>query len=181
MKTFIRRHGNKSRYLTILLQHIPSSYGRYFEPFVGSGALFLSIQPSKWIINDINKDIMNIWTNIHDDTSKITRYIRHFGRVFSNKSKQEKTSFCRALTSQLESMPYDAKRAATYMVLTYCAYMGNIVNNNKLYFPGLEMNLYDSPPSFLKTAFFENLKQVCTFMNASKGISRLQIVSFSSL
>lgn len=166
MKTFVRRHGNKSRYLKSLLSHIPSSFGRYVEPFVGSGALFLALQPQRWILNDINQDIINIWTCVSSQTSLVMRRIKDFGKGFMHKSKRERTFLCRNLTSQLEAMPYTCKRATTYMLLTYCAYMGSIVNNNKFYFPGLEINLYDTFPSFLKESFFDNLRTVSSFMNS---------------
>ena len=42
MKTFIRRHGNKSKHLKILQDHVPIYYAKYIEPFVGSNVYFLS-------------------------------------------------------------------------------------------------------------------------------------------
>ena len=58
LKTFVKWSGNKSKHLKYILPHIPK-FERYIEPFVGSGALFLKLQPDKWIINDLNKDLIN--------------------------------------------------------------------------------------------------------------------------
>ena len=67
MITFIRRPGNKLKHLKHILPFIPEFEGTYIEPFVGTGALFLKITPNKWIINDINKDLMGIWKLVRDD------------------------------------------------------------------------------------------------------------------
>ena len=60
MRSFIKWEGNKSHSLKHILPHIPK-YNTYYEPFLGSGALFLSLAPEKWVINDINKDLYSIW------------------------------------------------------------------------------------------------------------------------
>lgn len=45
MKTFINWQGNKTRYLKHILPLIPDNYNTYIEPFVGSGALLLKLEP----------------------------------------------------------------------------------------------------------------------------------------
>ena len=57
MRTFIRRSGNKSKLVKKILPLIPDYNGTYIEPFVGTGAVFLNLEPQKWIINDINKEL----------------------------------------------------------------------------------------------------------------------------
>lgn len=64
MKTFLKWSGNKTQHLNKIIQYVPKEFGTYIEPFVGSGAMFLKLQPKKWIINDINKDLINVWKNI---------------------------------------------------------------------------------------------------------------------
>ena len=39
--------GGKSRMLYILLRYIPKTYGMYYEPFLGAGAMLLALQPKK--------------------------------------------------------------------------------------------------------------------------------------
>ena len=43
---------SECKYLDTLHSYMPTSFNTYIEPFVGSGAFFLHIQPTKWIIND---------------------------------------------------------------------------------------------------------------------------------
>ena len=61
MKTFIRRPGNKTKHLKHIIPLIPEFTGTYYEPFVGTGAVYLHLLPEKAVINDLNKDIINIW------------------------------------------------------------------------------------------------------------------------
>ena len=70
MKTFIRWQGNKSSHINKFIKYIPQYTGTYIEPFVGSGALLLYLQPNKWIINDINKDLVSIWKYLLKQTHK---------------------------------------------------------------------------------------------------------------
>ena len=71
MKTFIKWSGNKTKYCKYILPHVPPSYGTYIEPFVGSGAIFLHIQPKKWIINDLNKALIHIWISVKASKNEI--------------------------------------------------------------------------------------------------------------
>lgn len=60
MKTFIRQPGNKSRYLRYIIPLLPTYYNTYYEPFIGTGALFFKIQPDKWVILNTNGEIYNL-------------------------------------------------------------------------------------------------------------------------
>ena len=54
MKPFIQWAGGKAQLLSKL--KVPLSYNRYFEPFIGGGALLLNLAPKNAVINDINPD-----------------------------------------------------------------------------------------------------------------------------
>ena len=82
MKTFIRWQGNKSRHIIKFSKYIPDNFNTYIEPFIGSGALFLKLKPKKWIINDLNKDLINIWKNIKKNPTEIIKICVKFGKKF---------------------------------------------------------------------------------------------------
>ena len=50
--------GGKRQLMFELLKNMPKSHNRYFEPFVGGGALFFNIAPKKAFINDSNTELM---------------------------------------------------------------------------------------------------------------------------
>ena len=48
--------GGKRQLMSELLENIPSSFNRYFEPFIGGGALFFELQPYNVYISDLNEE-----------------------------------------------------------------------------------------------------------------------------
>lgn len=95
MKTCFKWQGNKSKQLKHLVKEVPNTFNTYIEPFVGSGALLLNLQPSKWIINDLNKYNYGIWKLIQKNPSKIKRKFLEFKKIFPSMSLREKLLYCR--------------------------------------------------------------------------------------
>lgn len=63
--------GGKRQLLPSLLPLIPDTYTTYCEPFVGGGALLFSIQPKHAIINDVNKELINVYETVRDDVEGV--------------------------------------------------------------------------------------------------------------
>ncbi len=170
MKTFIKWQGNKSKHINKFIQFIPPFTGTYIEPFVGSGALLLKLQPKKWIINDINKDLINIWKYVKNNPQGIINIFIEFGIDFKPLSKQDKVKYCRKITSKIESMPYDINRASMYLLMKFCAYMGNIIIKNNLYFQSLDLPIIiNNRYLFLEQNNYDNILQVSQFLNTKYG------------
>lgn len=170
MKTFIRWSGNKSKYLKYIHPHIPTTFNTYIEPFIGSGAVFLYVKPDKWIINDLNKDLIHVWKSIKTSQDEIINLIKKIKKQFEPLSKPNKAAYCKDILHDLPTMPYNILRATTYIVVKYCAYMGNIFIKGKYYFPGLDLSLHaDRPIYFLSEKFFANLQQVHNHLRSTKG------------
>lgn len=58
---FVKWAGGKTQLLEIITSHLPVSYNRYFEPFVGGGALLFKLQPDEFIINDANEELICVY------------------------------------------------------------------------------------------------------------------------
>ena len=56
--------GGKTQLLDQLTSKMPKTYNRYFEPFIGGGALWLSVAPPNAFINDTNKQLMNLYSQL---------------------------------------------------------------------------------------------------------------------
>lgn len=70
-KPFIKWAGGKTQLLPHLLERIPRKYDRYFEPFIGGGALFFKVTPSKGYISDINPELINAYQIIKSDVESL--------------------------------------------------------------------------------------------------------------
>ena len=56
--------GGKRQLLDELKNYMPKKYKTYYEPFIGGGALFFSIQPKNAVINDSNSELSNLYRTI---------------------------------------------------------------------------------------------------------------------
>jgi DNA adenine methylase len=170
MKTFIKWQGNKSKHLNKIIKYIPEFSGTYIEPFVGSGAMLLKLQPKKWIVNDLNKDLINIWNQVKNNPDEIIKIFKEFGKDFKPLSKTDKVKYCKEITFKIEKLPYDIKRASVYLLMKFCSYTGDIIVKNKFFFKGLDMNIYlENNYPFLKQNNYDNILKVNEYLNNSKG------------
>lgn len=69
-KPFVKWVGGKKQLLEKLGSCMPKDYNRYYEPFIGGGALLFNVQPKDAVINDTNSQLINVYnqlkTNIED-------------------------------------------------------------------------------------------------------------------
>lgn len=56
--------GGKGRLIPKLMARVPEQYGRYFEPFIGGGAMLLALQPKVAFINDLNPEVMALYRTL---------------------------------------------------------------------------------------------------------------------
>lgn len=63
-KPLIRWAGGKRLLVRKLLKFLPRNYGTYFEPMIGSGALFFSLSPKRAVLADVNPELINFYTVI---------------------------------------------------------------------------------------------------------------------
>ena len=70
--------GGKRQLMLKLLKNIPKSYNRYFEPFIGGGALFFELQPNNAYISDMNEELINLYQVVRDNVDElITNLQKH--------------------------------------------------------------------------------------------------------
>ena len=67
LKPFTKWVGGKRQLLPELIELLPSSFGGYYEPFIGGGALFFELAPKHAVINDNNKELVLAYQVIKTD------------------------------------------------------------------------------------------------------------------
>ena len=60
-KPFVKWAGGKRQIIDKLLKYAPDEFNTYYEPFVGGGALLFELSPKKAVINDSNKELINVY------------------------------------------------------------------------------------------------------------------------
>ena len=63
--------GGKRQLMFELLKNLPKSYNRYFEPFIGGGALFFELQPDNAYISDMNEELINLYFVVRDSVDEL--------------------------------------------------------------------------------------------------------------
>lgn len=71
MKPFTKWTGGKRKLLPILTELIPDDFNRYYEPFIGGGALLFKLLPRDAIINDFNEELINSYVQIRDNPNEL--------------------------------------------------------------------------------------------------------------
>lgn len=72
---FVKWAGGKRQLLEEINKRTPNNYNRYFEPFVGGGAVLLNLQPKDAIINDINKSLINTYRQIKQSPLELIKAV----------------------------------------------------------------------------------------------------------
>jgi DNA adenine methylase len=67
--------GGKTRLLPRLLARVPLGFRRYYEPFIGGGALFFALEPGAATIADINPALVTLYQTIVSDLDGIIRVV----------------------------------------------------------------------------------------------------------
>lgn len=59
--------GGKRQILEKIKARLPKNFNKYYEPFIGGGALLFELQPSVAIINDVNQELIAIYKCLQDN------------------------------------------------------------------------------------------------------------------
>jgi DNA adenine methylase len=77
-RPFVKWAGGKRQLLSELLRHVPKEYSRYFEPFVGGGALFFHLQPGKAVLADVNARLIRTYKGVRDSVDDVIGLLRDY-------------------------------------------------------------------------------------------------------
>jgi DNA adenine methylase len=77
-RPFVKWVGGKRQLLQQLIARMPEEYGRYYEPFLGGGALFFTVQPEKATLIDSNEELINAYKVVESSPKKlVTSLLKH--------------------------------------------------------------------------------------------------------
>ncbi|MDM8555661.1 DNA adenine methylase [Desulfococcaceae bacterium HSG7] len=94
---FVKWVGGKRQLLNEIEKHIPERFSRYYEPFVGGGAVLFHIQPQNAVINDSNEELVNLYNVIKttpeeliEDLKKHRNEEKYFYKIRGTDREKEK-------------------------------------------------------------------------------------------
>ncbi len=80
-KPFVKWVGGKRSVLPELLRRMPAQYGTYREAFVGGGALFFAVQPTKAYLSDINFHLILAYQAVQNDVDRLITNLKTHERL----------------------------------------------------------------------------------------------------
>jgi len=90
-KPFVKWAGGKRQLIPILNENLPETFGTYFEPFLGGGALLFHMlterQGQKCSISDLNSDLVLSYTTIRDRTEALITSLKNHEKNYQKDSK----------------------------------------------------------------------------------------------
>ena len=130
-KPFVKWAGGKRQIIDKLKKLIPDEFNTYYEPFIGGGALFFEISPKTAIINDSNKELMNVYEILRDEKKfeKMCRLLNKYERKHSEKFYYEIRNIDR--NKKKFNKLKDFKRAARTIYLNKACFNGLYRVNRK--------------------------------------------------
>lgn len=82
-RPFVKWSGGKRQLLPELIKYVPEKFERYYEPFVGGGALFWHLQPKSAVLGDINDELIVSYRVIRERCEKLIDVLTLHGRAHS--------------------------------------------------------------------------------------------------
>ncbi|MBQ9221942.1 DNA adenine methylase [Succinivibrio sp.] len=119
LKPFVKWVGGKTTSIPSLLEYIPEQISTYVEPFVGSGAVLMSLNFDKAIINDSNSELINAYNVIKSKLGELEFYLSTL--IYDRKLYDEIRAWDRSPDFDKRS---DVERASRFIFLMKTCYNG---------------------------------------------------------
>lgn len=120
--------GGKRKLVGAITDRIPANYQTYIEPFLGGGALLFALQPDKAIVNDLNKELINVYQVIKDSPFKLLELLEFHSQHHSSDHYYKVRSLDR--TAEYPTLN-NIEKAARFIYLNKTGYNGLYRVNKK--------------------------------------------------
>ena len=136
--SFIKWAGGKNQLLNYLTTRLPDMRGRgYYEPFVGSGALFFCLKEryrtiTDWHINDANARLICCYEAIRDNIDELVANLRSKETIYNRETEAENKEFMYyAMRKMLNEDKSPIHIATEFIFLNKTCYNGLYRENKK--------------------------------------------------
>ena len=67
--------GGKERELPIIVENMPKEFDRYYEPFVGGGAVCMAVSARESLVNDKSEELISLYRAIQEQNNRVFKLI----------------------------------------------------------------------------------------------------------
>jgi DNA adenine methylase len=115
--------GNKQKFAAEITRYFPTEYHRFFEPFLGSGAILATVAPKKGLGSDTFRPLMEIWFTLKSNPQMLVDWYAERRNKIKGDNKEE---IYESIKASYNSNP----NGADFLFLTRACY-GGIVRFRK--------------------------------------------------
>ena len=166
--------GGKRQLLNTFQPLLPAKITTYCEPFVGGGALLFHLQPRTAYINDVNPELMRVYTVIKNDVDELINELMKF----ENTLEQFQTVRNWDRDEQYYATLSDVQKAARVLYLNKTCYNGLYRVNNAGEFNSpfghyRNPNIVNAPVLRAVSAYFNSVDVHMSIMDYATVLSNI--------
>lgn len=128
---FVKWAGGKRQLLPQIKERMPQSYKKYYEPFVGGGAVIFELLPADAVINDINKALVNAYKVIANQPDEFLIQIKKLDDEMWEDGKAYYYSLRELYNDKLMKNEFDVDLAALFVFINKHCFNGLYRVNGK--------------------------------------------------
>lgn len=186
MAPVLKWAGGKTQLIEIIATKVPHMYNNYYEPFVGGGAVLFTISPQQAFINDINRQLMNLYMQLKVAANSVIEIVNEMDSAPC--SRELYYSMRDRYNVKIMEQEFDSECAALMIWINKHCFNGlhrvnkqgffNVPYNNKVSGKSINEDNIRSISDYLNSA---NIKMTCLdFEEACDGVSAGDFVYFDS-
>ncbi|MFZ2193734.1 MAG: DNA adenine methylase [Candidatus Moraniibacteriota bacterium] len=131
-RPFLKWVGGKAQLLSQFEQYYPKDFNNYFEPFIGGGALFFNLSPTKAHINDVNATLISTYKNIKNKPEEVMKILKKLENEYKNGNEEnQKELFYKIRDKFNNTSNTELKKSAYLIFLNKTCFNGMYRENSK--------------------------------------------------
>lgn len=128
---FVKWAGGKRQLLPQIKERMPKKYNRYYEPFVGGGAVTFGLLPTNAVINDINRPLVNTYKQIRQAPQDFLGEVNTIDEAMWEDGKEYYYAMRQNYNDKLMKEEFDPELAALFVFLNKHCFNGLYRVNGK--------------------------------------------------
>lgn len=121
---FVKWAGGKRQLLSQIKERMPEKYNKYYEPFVGGGAVIFGLLPRKALINDINMALVNAYRQICNVPTAFLEAVNKLDAQMWEDGKEYYYTLRERYNDKLMKAEYDIEMAALFVFINKHCFNG---------------------------------------------------------
>ena len=128
---FVKWAGGKRQLIPQIRERMPEKYNKYYEPFVGGGAVIFELLPKDAVINDINRALINTYKVIRDMLAEFLAWLNKLDREMWEDGKKYYYAQREYYNDKMMKSEYDVELAALFVFINKHCFNGLYRVNGK--------------------------------------------------